>query len=125
MAVNSSLLLSAVKGTACPGGDLEYTCTVSTTITMVFNMRWQSGSIAENQVFYLYNQPSTLTNMSTADFTTTVSIIQSNYTLTSTATLSGALLSHNNITLKCRLFVKNPPALIETIVTEGNIHYRL
>ena len=45
------------------------------------------------QVFYLYNQPMTLTNRSIAGFSTTASIIPPDYTLTSTATLSGALLS--------------------------------
>ena len=116
MAANSSL--SVVKGTACPGGDLEYTCTVSTTITMVFNIRWiHSGS---TQVIYLYSDPTTLTNQSITGFSTTVSVIPPNYTLTSTATLSGALLSHDNITLQCRVFVQSPP-MIDTIVTKGII----
>ena len=117
MAANSSFELSVVKGTACPGGDLEYTCTVSTTITMVFNMRWiHSGS----NVFYLYTDPMSLTNQSIAGFSTTASIIPPDYTLTSTATLSGALLSDDNITLQCRVFVQNP-AMIDTIVTKGII----
>ena len=119
MAANSSLVLSVVKGTACPGGDLEYTCTVSTTTTMVFSIRWiHLGSTA---VFYQYDEPVTLTNKNIAGFSTTVGIIPPDYTLTSTATLSGALLSDNIITLQCQLFVQNPP-LPGTIVTEGILY---
>ena len=118
MAANSPL--SVVKGTACPGGDLEYTCTGSTTTTMVFNMRWIHSGSTKTQVFYLYSDPMTLTNQSIAGFSTTVSIIPPDYTLTSTATLSGALLSDDNITLQCRIFVQNPP-MIDTIVTKGII----
>ena len=61
-----------------------------------------------------------LTNQSIAGFSTTASIIPPDYTLTSTATLSGALLSDDNITLQCRVFVQNP-AMIDTIVTKGII----
>ena len=89
MAANSSFELSVVKGTACPGGDLEYTCTGSTTTTIVFNMRWIH--LGSTQVIYLYSEPVTLTNQSIAGFSTTASIIPPDYTLTSTATLSRAL----------------------------------
>ena len=120
MAANSSLELSVVKGTACPGGDLEYTCTVSTTTTMVFSIRWMHlGSTIP--VIFQYDEPITLTNQSIAGFSTTASIIPPDYTLTSTATLRGALLSDNNITLQCQLFVQNPP-LPGTIVTEGILY---
>ena len=81
MAANSSLELSVVKGTACPGGDLEYTCTVSTTTTMVFSLRWMHlGSTI--LVIFQYDEPMTLTNQSIAGFSTTASIIPSDYTLT-------------------------------------------
>ena len=118
MATNS-LVLGVVKGSACPGGDLEYTCTVSTTTTTAFVMRWSHlGSPTNTDVFYLYDEPGTLTNKSIAGFNTTVSIIPPDYTLTSTATLRGAMLSNNNITLQCRLQVLDPP-LPSMIVTEG------
>ena len=67
-------------------------------------------------VFYQYDEPVTLTNKSIAGFSTTANIIPLNYTLTSTATLSGALLSDDNITLQCQTF---SPIIIDTIVTKG------
>ena len=114
-----SLKLSVVKGTTCPGGDLEYTCTASTNTTSTFSMRWihEVGS-SLTQIFYLYNEPHTLTSKTIAGFTTTASRISPNYTLTSTASLSGALLSDDNITLQCKMFIMNPP-LPHAIVTEG------
>ena len=79
-------------------------------------MRWIH--LGSTPSIYLYHEPVTLTNKSIAGFNTTASIIPPDYTLTSTATLSGALLSDNNITLQCRVFVQDPP-MIDTIVTEG------
>ena len=55
---------------------------------------------------------------------TTASIIPPDYTLTSTATLSGALLSDDNITLQCRVFVQISP-MIDTIVTKGTCIVRM
>ena len=82
-------------------------------------MRWTHGvGSSLTQIFYLYNPPDTLTNMSIVGFTTTASRISPNYTLTSTASLSGALLSDDNITLQCLMDVTNPP-LPHAIVTEG------
>ena len=111
-----SLVLNDVKGTACPGGDLEYTCTASFTTTF-FSLRWIESNNLASQIIYLYNFPETLTNNSIAGFTTTVSIIPPDYTLTSTATLSRALLSHDNITLQCQLFTQSPVS--EIVVTKG------
>ena len=69
-------------------------------------MRWTHGvGSSLTQIFYLYNFPETLTNNSIAGFTTTVSIIPPDYT--STATLSRALLSDDNITLQCLMNVMN------------------
>ena len=113
-----SLVLNDVKGPACPGGDLEYTCTASFTTTL-FSLRWIESYDLASQIQYLYNFPETLTNNSIAGFTTTVSIIPPDYTLTSTATLSRALLSHDNITLQCQLFTQSPVS--EIVVTKGII----
>ena len=86
-------------------------------------MRWihEVGS-SLTQVFYLYNEPDTLTNKSIVGFTTTASRVSPNYTLTSTATLTRAMFSDNNITLQCQMFIINPP-LPRTIVTEGIINF--
>ena len=114
----NSLVLSAVKGTACPGGDLVYNCTVSST-SMQFTMRWREAMTVSPSVFYLYDEPETHTVKSLDDFTTTASIIPPNYTLTSIATLSGALLSHNNFVLECFLGTTMNPESPDTIVTKG------
>ena len=82
-------------------------------------MRWTHGvGSSLTQIFYLYNLQHTLTNMSIVGFITTASRISPNYTLTSTATLSRAQLSDDNITLQCLMDVMNPP-LPHAIVTEG------
>ena len=112
-----SLVLNDVKGPACPGGDLEYTCTASFTTTL-FSLRWIESNNLASQIIYLYNFPVTLTNNSIAGFNTTVSIIPPDYTLTSTATLSRALLSDDNITLQCQLFTQSPVSA-EIVVTKG------
>ena len=114
-----SLVLNDVKGPACPGGDLEYTCTASFTTTL-FSLRWIESYNLASQIIYLYNFPVTLTNSSIAGFNTTVSIIPPDYTLTSTATLSRSLLSDDNITLQCQLFIQSPVSA-ETVVTKGII----
>ena len=65
---------------------------------------------------YLYDFPMSLTVRNIAGFTFNASIIPPNYTVTSTATLSGAQLSHNNFTLECLLLGFGQP-LSDTIVT--------
>ena len=70
---NPSLVLNDVKGPACPGGDLEYTCTASFTTTL-FSLRWIESNNLASQIIYHYDIPVTLTNNSIAGFTTTVSI---------------------------------------------------
>ena len=70
-------------------------------------------------VIYLYDEPATHTVKSIDDFSTTASIISPNYTLTSIATLSGALLSHNNFILECLLGTIMNPESPDTIVTKG------
>ena len=102
----SSLNLNAVKGTACPGGELVYNCTVSSSTRMDFDIRWREAMTILPSVFYLYDQP--LNNGSFGDFTTTASIIPPDYTLTSTATLRGAQFSHNNYVLECFSQVQTP-----------------
>ena len=57
-------------------------------------------------VFYFYDLP--LNDGSFGDFTTTVSIIPPDYTLTSTATLRGAQFSQNNFVLECFSQVQTP-----------------
>ena len=115
---NPSLVLNDVKGPACPGGDLVYTCTASFTTTL-FSLRWIQSNDLTGQIIYHYEIPQTLTNNSIAGFTTTVSIIPPDYTLTSTATLTRALLSDDNITLQCQLFTQSPVS--EIVVTKGII----
>ena len=114
----NSLVLSTVKGTACPGGDLVYNCTVSST-SMQFTMRWREAMTVSPSIFYLYDDPATHTTKSLADFMTTASIIPPDYTLTSIATLSGAQFSHNNFVLECFLSTIMNPELPATIVTKG------
>ena len=113
-----SLVLNVVKGSACPGGDLEYTCTASFTTTL-FSLRWIESNNLASQIIHQYDAPETLTNNCIAGFITTVSIIPPDYTLTSTATLSRALLSDDNITLQCQLFIQSPVS--EIVVTKGII----
>ena len=55
---------------------------------------------------------------SLAGFTINATKIPPDYTLTSTATLSGAQFSHNNFTLECLLLGTDQP-LSDTIVTAG------
>ena len=52
-------------------------------------------------VQYVYDFPHTLTDRTLGDFTATASIIPPDYTLTSTATLTGPQFSHNNYVLEC------------------------
>ena len=75
--------------------------------------------VTESEVQYLNDFPMTLTVQSLASFTINATIIPPNYTLTSTATLSGAQLSHNKITLECQLLGPGQPSLSDTIVTAG------
>ena len=102
----SSLNLSAVKGTACPGEELVYNCTVSSSTRMDFEMRWREAMTITPTVFYFYDQP--LANDSFGNFTTTASIIPPDYTLASTATLRGAQFSQNNFVLECFSQVQTP-----------------
>ena len=76
-------------------------------------------------VLYLYDEPGTHTVNSFDDFMTTASIIPPDYTLTSTATLSGALLSHNNFVLECFLGTITNPESPDTIVTKGFYYVKL
>ena len=73
-------------------------------------------------IIYLYDEPATHTTKSLADFVTTASIIPPDYTLTSIATLSGALLSHNNFVLECFLGTVMNPESSATIVTKGKFN---
>ena len=70
---------------------------------------------------YLYDFPMSLTVRNIAGFTFNASIIPPNYTVTSTATLSGAQLSHNNFTLECLLLGFGQPSLSDIIVTTGTL----
>ena len=76
-------------------------------------------------ILYLYDEPATHTVKSFADFSTTASIIPPDYTLTSIATLSGALLSHNNFVLECFLGTIMNPESPATIVTKGFYYVKL
>ena len=114
----SSLVLSVVDGTACPGGDLKYNCTVTAT-RVDFELRWKEAMTTTIIAQYVYDSQTSLIAQYHANFKFNATIIPPNYTLTSTATLSGALLSHNNITLECLLQGFNQLSLSDTIVTAG------
>ena len=68
-------------------------------------------------VIYVYDLNNTHGNRNLGDFTTTVSIIPPDYTLTSNATLRGAQFSHNNYVLECLSLTLI--SLNGTIVIEG------
>ena len=117
----NSLTLSAVKGATCPGGEMVYNCTVSSSTT-AFELRWREAMTTTPLVQYVYDLPQFLTDKTLGDFTTTVSIILPNYTLISTATLRGAQFSHNNFVLECytlQPFITSN----KTIVIEGSYNY--
>ena len=75
-------------------------------------------------VQYFYHSPQTLTDKGFGDFKTTASIIPPDYTLTSTATLTGTQFSHNNYVLECWLLRPNLDVIksSKTIVIEGMKH---
>ena len=117
MAVNTNvyytdtlLTLSALQGAACPGGELVYNCTVSSS-TAAFELRWREAMTTTPLVQYLYDLSATLTTNTLSDFTITVGVIPPDYTLKSTATLRGAQFSHNNFVLECLTF---QPVLISS-----------
>ena len=110
--------MSAVKGVACPGGELVYNCTVHSSNTPEFDLRWKAPFRILTEVIYLYDINTTHGIKTLGDFTTTVSSIPPDYTLTSTATLRGAQFSHNNYVLECLTF-QAFITLNKTIVIEG------
>ena len=117
----NTLTLTAVNGnTTCPGGDLVFNCTITTTTgnIHVVNMQWRRAGASSPAAVYLYtNHPP----QSFDGFTTNGFSIPPN-TLTSTATLTEAQFSLNNYVLECfstSPVIQPPRLLSETVLIEG------
>ena len=119
----NSLTLTAVNGnTTCPGGDLVFNCTITTTTgnINVVSLQWRRAGASSPAVIYLYNNHPP---QSFDGFTTNGYSIPPN-TLTSTATLRRAQFSHNNYVLESFTispFIQPPRSLKATVLIEGII----
>ena len=118
----NTLTLTAVNGnTTCPGGDLVFNCTITTTTGNIHevNMQWRRAGASSSAVIYLYNHHPT---QSFDNFTTNGYSISPN-TLTSTATLRGAQFSNNNYVLECFTTsvtqIQPPRSLNAAVLIEG------
>ena len=99
----NTLTLTAVTGnTACPGGDLVFNCTITSTTgnINIVNLRWRRAGASSPAVIYVYTSNELHNTHMFDGFTTNAHNIPPN-TLTSTATLRGAQFSHNNYVLEC------------------------
>ena len=116
----NTLALTAVNGlTTCPGGDLVFNCTITTTSSNIntLTLQWRRSGASVAAATYLFdNHPP----QSFDGFTTNGYHIPPN-TLTSTATLRGAQFSHNNYVLECYTLLVHiqPNSRTAPIVIEG------
>ena len=84
-----------VHGATCPGGDVVFVCNI--TSRTVFAWRYPLN-ITAAAIFFNNELPA---NKTLNDFVIAAHIETPNDFIYSTASLTGALLSHNNIVLQC------------------------
>ena len=124
----NTLTLTAVTGnTACPGGDLLFNCTITSTTgnINIVNLRWRKAGASSPAVIYVYTSNEYIHNTHMFDgFTTNAHNIPPN-TLTSTATLRGAQFSHNNYVLECNTLLTHiqPNSRTAAVAIEGILSY--
>ena len=124
----NTLTLTAVTGnTACPGGDLLFNCTITSTTgnINIVNLRWRRAGASSPAVIYVYNSNEHIHDTFIFDgFTTNAHNIPPN-TLTSTATLRGAQFSHNNYVPECYTLLTHiqPTSKTAVVAIEGILSY--
>ena len=116
----NTLTLTAVNGlTTCPGGDLVFNCTITTTSSNIntLTLQWRRSGASVAAATYLFDNH---LPQSFDGFTTNGYSILPN-TLTSTATLRGAQFLHNNYVLECYTLLVHiqPKSKTAAIVIEG------
>ena len=120
-AAGNTLTLTAVNGlTTCPGGDLVFNCTITST-TDDFNFNWRrEGATLSSGASYLYTDDNNkYPSLRFDGFAINSYNIPLDYTLTSTTTLRGAQFSHNNYVLECLTLTPPPRSITATIVLQG------
>ena len=88
-----------VHGPTCPGGDVVFVCN-ATFSSRFFSFQWRDPMNITTVAQFSYDQlPAP--DIHFKGFVTTARAVPPDFTIHSTATLMGALLSHNNMVLQC------------------------
>ena len=114
--------------TVCPGQDLVYNCTLTDVPTA--NVLWayiEQGVVVMPLSLNVIGK-SENSSISFGSFTIRVlqNTFDSNFSIVTTATLNGALLSHNNTNIQCRTAVGNnmDVSAAATILISGKCHHK-
>ena len=123
-AAGNTLTLTAVNGnTTCPGGDLVFNCTITTT-TADFNFNWRrEGATLSSGASYLYTDGNNkYPSLSFDDFTINAYNIPPDYTLTSIHCYTGVFDTNTTTqTYHCNNCVTR--LFISTVITYSYLRF--